>query len=99
MQLNPMREVHVPRVDVPARYRGPTQGRSRIEVKGATVRECIEAVEAEHPGFAELVFDDRGQLHRFVRLFVNGDEVPRDSPDQPVAEDDRVEILAAAAGG
>jgi sulfur carrier protein ThiS len=89
----------LPRVDVPARYRGPTQGRSRIEVKGTTVRECIEAVEAQHPGFAELVFDDQGHLHRFVRLFVNGEEVPRNAPDQRVAEDDRVEILAAAAGG
>ena len=43
--------------------------------------------------------DDQGHLHRFVRLFVNGDEVPRNAPDQPVVEDDRVEILAAAAGG
>jgi molybdopterin converting factor small subunit len=89
----------VPQVDVPSRYRGPTNGRCRIDVDGETVRECIEAVEAQHPGFLELIFDSRGGQRRFVRLFVNGDEIPRDAVDTPVAEGDCVQILAAVAGG
>jgi molybdopterin synthase sulfur carrier subunit len=89
----------VPQVEVPSRYRGPTNGRSRIDVDGRTVRECIEAVEAQYPGFSELVFDAQGGLRRFVRLFVNGDELARDALDTPIADGDRVEILAAMAGG
>jgi hypothetical protein len=72
----------VPQVDVPSRYRGPTNGRCRIDVDGE-----------------KLIFDSRGGQRRFVRLFVNGDEIPRDAADTPVAEDDCVQILAAAAGG
>ena len=50
----------MPQVVVPAPYRGPTQGQGRIEVSGATVRECLLAVEGRYPGFAEQVFDGAG---------------------------------------
>ena len=89
----------MPQVKIPPPYRGSTQGHAEIEVRGTTVRECIEAVEAQYPGFAEHVFDPEGNVHRFVTLFINGDEVGRDANDAPVAEDDEVDVLAAIAGG
>ena len=89
----------MPKVEVPPRYRGPTRGLGLIEVDADTVRSCIEAVEAEHPGFRELVLDADGKLRRFVRLFVNGEALDRDAVDAPVAEADRIQVLAAAAGG
>jgi molybdopterin converting factor small subunit len=89
----------VPKVDVPPRYRGPTGGLGLIQVDADTVRSCIEAVEAEHPGFRELILDSEGDLRRFVRLFVNGDAIDRDAIDAPVADSDEIQVLAAAAGG
>jgi len=90
----------MPLVIVPAPYQGPTGGRGEIEVAGRSVRECIEAVARAHPGFREQVFDEQGRVHRFVSLFVNGDELPREAAvETPVAEHDRIEILAAIAGG
>ena len=86
-------------VEIPRRYRLPTQGRSQIDVEGHTVRECIEAVEAQCPGFRELIFDAEGNLSRFARLFVNGDEVMGSASDTAVADGDRIQILTAAAGG
>ncbi len=86
-------------VEIPRRYRGPTRGRASIHVEAHTVRECIEAVEAECPGFLELVLDAQGDLRRFVRLFVNGDALDRDAVDVPVAGSDHVQILASVAGG
>jgi molybdopterin synthase sulfur carrier subunit len=92
-------ESNVPKVEVPPRYRGPTGGAGLIEVDADSVRSCIEAVEAEHPGFRELILDGDGNVRRFVRLFVNGEALDRDAVDTPVAETDRVQFLAAAAGG
>ena len=89
----------MPKVEVPARYRGPTGGLGVIEVDATTVRSCIEAVEAEHPGFLELVLDGNGEVRRFVRLFLNGEALDRDAVDAPVAETDSLQVLAAAAGG
>jgi hypothetical protein len=89
----------VPKVEVPPRYRGPTGGVGLIEVEADSVRSCIEAVEAKHPGFGELILDRDGNLRRFVRLFVNGEALERDAVDAPVAADDQIQVLAAAAGG
>ena len=89
----------MPKIAVPPRYRGPTGGLALIEVDADTVRSCIEAVEVEHPGFRELILDGQGDLRRFVRLFVNGEALDRDAIDAPVKDADRVEVLAAAAGG
>jgi sulfur carrier protein ThiS len=90
----------MPVVRVPPPYRGPTQGQAEIPVAGATVRECLEAVEKRHPGFLAQVLDGDGQLHRFVRLFVNGQALEaRRALDTRVGAEDAVEVLAAIAGG
>jgi molybdopterin converting factor small subunit len=89
----------MPQIEVPARYRVPTGGEAKISIDGSTVRACLEAAEAKYPGFGELVLDDSGELRRFVKLFVNGDQLAPDGLDSPVASDDTISVLAAAAGG
>ena len=90
----------MPIVKIPPPYQGPTAGEGTVEVEGETVRECLEAVESRFPGFAAQVVDGDGRVHRFVNLFVNGDELDRAKAlDAPVQETDEVEILAAIAGG
>ena len=89
----------MPHVVVPPPYRGPTLGQERIDVAGATVGECLEAVGKRFAGFHELIFDGSGRVHKFVKLFVNGDEIERTALDKPVGAADEVEILAAIAGG
>jgi molybdopterin converting factor small subunit len=68
-------------------------------VDGRSVGACLEQVGDRFPGFREQLFDAQGRIHRFVSLFVNGEEIARDAVDTPVGETDRVEILAAIAGG
>jgi len=86
----------MPIVTIPPPYRGPTAGRESVEVQGTTVRECIEAVEARHPGFGAQVLDGDGRPHRFVNLFVNGEPA---APDDAVSPGDEVAVLAAIGGG
>ena len=89
----------MPVVKIPPPYQGPTAGRASIDVRGATVGECIEAVCERFAGFRELVFDAGGKVHKFVSLFVNGDEIERAALATPVVAGDEVAILAAIAGG
>lgn len=89
----------MPQVRIPPPYQGPTQGTAVVDVDGATVGECIRAVDRRYPGFSAQVFAVDGSVHRFVTLFVNGDEIDRDAIDRAVADGDEVEILAAIAGG
>lgn len=89
----------MPIVLVPTAYRGPTRGKAEVEVEGATVRACLEAAEAQFPGFLEQVVDASGNVHRFVKLFVNEVVIDNAEVDRAVEADDRVEVLAAIAGG
>jgi sulfur carrier protein ThiS len=89
----------MPVVLIPTAYRAPTQGKAEVEVSGATIRACLEAVEATHPGFLELVIDPKGDQHPFVKLFVNEEQIESNALAIEVAPTDRVEVLAAIAGG
>ena len=70
------------------------------EVPGATVREVIDALERQHPGFASYVIDEAGRLRRHVNVFV-GEEPVRDRErlSDALAADARVFILQALSGG
>ncbi len=89
----------MPVVIVPTAYRGPTKGEGEVPVEADSVRGCLEAVEAKYPGFLELVVDAQGGVHRFVKLFINGEQIDAGALELTVAPDDRVEVLAAIAGG
>ncbi len=89
----------MPVVALPVAYRGPTQGEARISVEGSTVRQCLDAVEALHPGFAELIYDAKGEVYHFLKLFVNDEPVLPLEIDRALGSDDEVTILAAVGGG
>jgi molybdopterin synthase sulfur carrier subunit len=89
----------MPLVRVPPPYRGPTLGTAEIEAEGATVGVVLDWVERKYPGFLAQVLDDDGNVHRFVKLFKNGEHLVRDPLRTPLAKGDVVEIIAAIAGG
>ena len=89
----------MPSVSIPPPYQGPTQGEGEIPVEGATVRACLEAVDAKFPGFAAQIFDDDGQIHRFVKLFVDEEPVAASALDDPIPAGCTVTIVAAIGGG
>jgi len=89
----------MPTVVIPVPFRGPTQGQGEVEVEGATIRECLDAVEAEYKGFRAQVVREDGSAQRFIKLFVNQEQVAEADLDVKLERDDEVEILAAVGGG
>jgi len=73
---------------------------AELSAEGATVAEVLKALEAAHPGFAERLFDDHGELRRFVNVFVADEDIRfLDGLSTPVAEGQTVSIIPAVAGG
>jgi len=89
----------MPKVRIPPPYRGPTQGTAELSVEGATVLECLEAVERKFATFLPQVLDEDGNVHRFVKLFKNGMHLRSAVLSERLAADDDLEIVAAIAGG
>jgi molybdopterin converting factor small subunit len=89
----------MPNVRIPPPYRGPTQGTAEIQVEGEHVLACLESVDRKYPGFLAQVLDADGNIHRFVKLFKNGDQLKGEPLRERLAENDDLEIVAAIAGG
>jgi molybdopterin converting factor small subunit len=89
----------MPSVIIPPPFQGPTRGQGEVKVEANTLRECLEAVEAEYAGFMAQVVREDGAIQRFVKLFVNGEQIADGNLETALDRDDRVEILAAIAGG
>ena len=65
-----------------------------------TVAEVLKQLEATHPGFAARLYDEKGQLRRFVNVFVADEDIRfLQGLDTPVAEGQVVSIVPAVAGG
>ena len=62
-------------VRLPSQLRTLVGGNAEVVVEAATVREAIAAVEASHPGLADRVLDEAGELRRFVNVFVADEDV------------------------
>jgi hypothetical protein len=82
---------------IPPPYRGPTDGEGEL-VEARPCAPRIEAVERKFP--ASLRGARRpGKVHRFVKLFVNGEPVDAKRLDRAVEAGDELEIVSAIAGG
>lgn len=87
-------------VRIPTTMRPISGGNSTVEVEGATLREVLAALDATHNGFKDRLFDDAGELHKFVNIFVSDDDVRYlQGLDTPVKAGDTVSIIPAVAGG
>lgn len=87
-------------IRIPTQLRELAGGKSEVEVEGETVAELLKALDAAHPGFAERLHDENGQLRRFVNVFVADEDIRfLDGIDTPVAAGQVVSIIPAVAGG
>jgi molybdopterin synthase sulfur carrier subunit len=88
------------KVRIPTQLRPLAGGIGEVEVQASTVGEALAALDAAYPGFGERIFDDAGQLRRFVNVFM-GDEDVRflDGLATPVQEGSVVSVVPAVAGG
>ncbi|MGH9000507.1 MAG: MoaD/ThiS family protein [Acidimicrobiia bacterium] len=90
----------MPTVRIPTTLRTLTGGAAEVSVSGSTAGEVLKALDAAHPGMAPRLFDDAGELRRFVNVFVADEDIRfLDGVSTPVAETQVVSIIPAVAGG
>ena len=87
-------------VRIPSMLRRLTGDAATVNAAGATVCDVIDNLEAEYAGIrSELLTEDR-QIHRFVNIYLNDEDVRfLDKLDTAVSPGDVISILPAVAGG
>jgi sulfur-carrier protein len=87
-------------VRIPTQLRSLAGGASEVSVEAATVAEALKVLDSQHAGFAERLFDEKGELRRFVNVFVADEDIRfMQGVDTPLTDGSVVSIIPAVAGG
>lgn len=88
------------KVRIPTQLRTLSGGAGELAVEGSSVGEVLLALDAQHPGFGERIFDEAGALRRFVNVFLAEEDIRfLDGLATPVTDGQTLSIVPAVAGG
>ncbi len=75
------------------------EGKVETEVVARDIAGCLDELEIQFPGLKERLYKDQGELHRYVDIYVNGDNMRSLQGLATLLKDgDDVNILPAFAG-
>lgn len=87
-------------VHIPAPLRSFVGNSERVSVEAETVGDAIRALVEKYPRLQQQLFDESGNLRRYVNVFLNDRNVNElKGLETEVRDNDRVLLLPAIAGG
>ncbi|MCZ6580007.1 MAG: MoaD/ThiS family protein [Nitrospirae bacterium] len=88
------------KVRIPTPLRPMTGGKGEVEERGGSIGELIENLNSSHPGLKERLCDEKGEVRRFVNIYVNEEDIRfLTGKETPLKDGDEVSIVPAIAGG
>jgi molybdopterin synthase sulfur carrier subunit len=87
-------------VRIPTPLQKLTQNQAEVKANGANIRELIEDLEKNFPGIKERIYDESGEIRRFINIYVNEEDMRFLQQDAtPLKDGDEVSMIPAIAGG
>jgi sulfur-carrier protein len=87
-------------VRIPTQLRELSGGNAEVSAEGGTLATVLAGLETAHPGFRDRLFDDQGELRRFVNVFIDDEDIRfLDGVNTEVGDGATVSIVPAVAGG
>jgi len=87
-------------VRIPSVLRRQTEGAESVALEAKTLGELLDGLESRYEGLRGKLRGPRGEIRRFVNIYVNDNDVRLlDGSTTPVADGDEVIIIPAVAGG
>jgi molybdopterin synthase sulfur carrier subunit len=88
------------KVRIPTPLRPLTGGKSEVEATALDVQSMIESLNTQFPGLKDRVCDDKGEIRRFVNIYLNEEDIRfLKGKATPLKDGDEVSIVPAIAGG
>jgi molybdopterin synthase sulfur carrier subunit len=88
------------KVRIPTPLRKLTNNEELVEVDAATIGDAINELQTRFPGIAERLVDDKGEVRRFVNVYVNEEDIRfLQNKATPLKDGDEISIIPAIAGG
>jgi molybdopterin converting factor small subunit len=87
-------------IRIPTPMRRYTSGERLVNVSATTLAAAITELDTRFPGLGERLLDAEGEIHRFVTVFVDEQDVRLlEGLSTPLADHTEVSIIPAMAGG
>ena len=87
------------RINLPVFLQAFTDDKETMDVEGRNVGECLGVLMKVHPGVKKMLVDDKGKLHSYVGIYINGQDAFPDEMAKPVKDGDEIHVLYALGGG
>ena len=88
------------KVLIPTPLRKLTNNEETVEVNARSVGEAITELQARFPGIQERLVDEKGEVRRFVNVYVNQEDIRfLKNRETPLKDGDEISIIPAIAGG
>ncbi len=87
-------------VRIPTPLRPLTKGQGEVQASASSVADMIETLNHAHPGIKDRLCDEKGELRRFVNIYVNEEDIRfLQGKETSLRDGDEVSIVPAIAGG
>jgi molybdopterin synthase sulfur carrier subunit len=88
------------KVRIPTPLRKLTNNEELIEIDAANIGAAIDELQARFPGIQERLVDEKGEVRRFVNVYVNEEDIRfLKNRETPLKDGDEISIIPAIAGG
>jgi molybdopterin converting factor small subunit len=88
------------KVLIPTPLQKLTNGQAEVGLAASSVQGLIEELEAQYPGVQERLCDEKGNLRRFINIYVNGEDIRfLQGQETKIDSGACVSIVPAIAGG
>jgi molybdopterin synthase sulfur carrier subunit len=88
------------KVRIPTPLRKLTNNEELVEINAVTIGAAIQELQARFPGIGERLVDDKGEVRRFVNVYVNEEDIRfLQNNATPLKDGDEISIIPAIAGG
>jgi molybdopterin synthase sulfur carrier subunit len=90
----------MPQVRIPTPLRKLTGDQELVTAEGSTIGDILTNLDQTFPGLGERIYDEQGNVRRFVNIFVNDEDIRfLEEKATPVKDTDEISIVPAIAGG
>jgi len=88
------------KVRIPTPLRKLTNNEEVVEITAATIADAIVELQTRYPGIRERLVDEKGDVRRFVNVYVNEEDIRfLQNQQTPLKDGDEISIIPAIAGG
>jgi len=87
-------------VRIPTPLQKLTKDQAEVKADARDIKGLIESLEKQFPGIKERICDEKGNIRKFINIYVNEEDVRFLKQDKtPLKDGDEVSIIPAIAGG